>query len=170
MILAAGAHGTQRLTLCLRYWAWVLRSYLNCLEARGQTNIRAHSLHLLSCLHRSQKRKTPTLGLTRLPMELICDISKPNTPRGGAKKKKGLILFSPKFHSRTKGLVPTSIQIQVWHNPQADGPTNQLPRAQQSGWPTTNPNTNSKPHANPNPTQPLPSLLTPQLNSSPTLI
>lgn len=94
MILAAGAHGTQRLTLCLRYWAWVLRSYLNCLEARGQTNIRAHSLHLLSCLHRSQKRKTPTLGLTRLPMELICDISKPNTPRGGAKKKKKALSYS----------------------------------------------------------------------------
>lgn len=136
MFLDTGSHRTQRLTLCLRSWAWVPQSCPKCLAARGQTNIRAPQ---------EPEERNPTLGLTRLPMELICDISMPNTPRGGKKP----YLFRPKFHSRTKGLVPTSIQIQVWHDPQTEGPTTELPRAQENGWPTTNPDTNSKLHTNP---------------------
>lgn len=118
------------------------------------------------CLWGSQKRYTPDARFyqasAEAAMEFTCVASMPNTPGSGRPGGAGgSILFSPKFHSRTKVLVPMSIEIQVWHNPQTNLPMSFQEFSKAAG-PALIPNTNSKPHANPNPSGPLFPMLTPQ--------
>lgn len=134
-------------------------------------NIRAPCLYLPSCLHKSQNRYTPTLGFTRLQWRLlwssyVTSLNTKHSRQGGGVGGEGLILFSPKFHSRTKGLFPMGMEIQVWHNPQTAPPMS-FQEFNKATDPALIPNTNSKPHPNPNPFRPLSSLLTPQPSEFP---